>query len=84
MSVQEVAVETFGAMAKTEKIAYILEQVRGWVVGWRGGVGWGSGRRSSASWSRWGGVGREEEGKHLFAWVCGVCGWRLTCVFEAV
>lgn len=25
---QEVAVETFGAMAKTEKIAYILEQVR--------------------------------------------------------
>jgi hypothetical protein len=26
---QEVAVETFGAMAKTEKIAYILEQVRG-------------------------------------------------------
>lgn len=24
---QEVAVETFGAMAKTEKIAYILEQV---------------------------------------------------------
>ncbi|KAG2304466.1 hypothetical protein Bca52824_033117 [Brassica carinata] len=25
---QEVAVETFGAMAKTEKIAFILEQVR--------------------------------------------------------
>ncbi|WIA10564.1 hypothetical protein OEZ85_010751 [Tetradesmus obliquus] len=27
-TLQEVAVETFGAMAKTEKIAYILEQVR--------------------------------------------------------
>ncbi|XP_021773024.1 26S proteasome non-ATPase regulatory subunit 12 homolog A-like [Chenopodium quinoa] len=25
---QEIAVETFGAMAKTEKIAFILEQVR--------------------------------------------------------
>ncbi|KAL6502645.1 26S proteasome non-ATPase regulatory subunit 12 A [Orobanche hederae] len=27
-SMQEIAVETFGAMAKTEKIAFILEQVR--------------------------------------------------------
>ncbi|XP_071725119.1 26S proteasome non-ATPase regulatory subunit 12 homolog A-like [Rutidosis leptorrhynchoides] len=28
---QEIAVETFGAMAKTEKIAFILEQVRLWL-----------------------------------------------------
>jgi hypothetical protein len=32
---QEVAVETFGAMAKTEKIAYILEQVCG-TLSWAG------------------------------------------------
>lgn len=41
-TMQEVPVETFGAMAKSEKIAFILEQ-----VGAQGG--WGC-RGSGASW----------------------------------